>query len=58
MNEAPIQAVELVRSIRDEMYEEIKGLSAEELKLFLAREAGRSTTARQPLEPVADRPAA
>lgn len=39
MNETPIRAVEMVRRIRDEIYEEMKHLSCEELKEFLRREA-------------------
>lgn len=39
MSETPIRAVEMVRSIRDAIYEETKDLSREELKAFFAREA-------------------
>ncbi len=39
MKEAPIQAVEMVRAIRDELYEETKDLSRNELMAFFAREA-------------------
>lgn len=39
MGETPIRAVEMVRAIRDEIYEETKDLSREELKEFFAREA-------------------
>jgi hypothetical protein len=38
-----IRAVEMVRSIRDELYEEAKQFSAEELKAFIAREASKAT---------------
>jgi len=36
---APIRAVEMVRTIRDAIYEETKDLSREELKAYFAREA-------------------
>ena len=39
MEETPIRAVEMVRTIRDAIYEETKHLSREELKAFFAREA-------------------
>jgi hypothetical protein len=39
MNQIPIRAVEMVRTIRDAIYEETKHLSREELKGFFAREA-------------------
>jgi hypothetical protein len=39
MEETPIRAVEMVRAIRDAIYEETKDLSREELKEFFAREA-------------------
>ena len=39
MTETPIRAVEMVRAIRDAIYEETKDLSREELKAFFAREA-------------------
>jgi hypothetical protein len=57
MEEAPIKAVELVRSIRDEMYEEMKELSPEQLQAFIAREAQKAN-AYTPGVPTADRPAA
>jgi hypothetical protein len=37
--QSPIQAVEMVRTIRDAIYEETKHLSREELKDFFTREA-------------------
>ena len=40
-----IHAVELVRSIRDEIYEETKHLTPEEFKAFITREANRSPPA-------------
>ena len=39
MNPTPIRAIEMVRAIRDEVYEETKHLSREELKAYFAREA-------------------
>lgn len=39
MEQTPIRAVEMVRAIRDAMYEETKDLSREELKAFFNREA-------------------
>jgi hypothetical protein len=39
MKQTPIRAVEMVRAIRDTIYEETKHLSREELKAFFAREA-------------------
>lgn len=39
MNETPIRAVEMVREIRDKIYEETKHLSREELKEYFRREA-------------------
>lgn len=39
MTQTPIRAVEMVRTIRDAIYEETKDLSREELKEFFAREA-------------------
>jgi hypothetical protein len=46
MAETPIKAVELVRSIRDALYEEIKSLSPEELMAFIEHEAALSTFAQ------------
>jgi len=37
--ETPIRAVEMVRAIRDAIYEETKALAREELKAFFASEA-------------------
>ena len=39
MKQTPIRAVEMVRTIRDAIYEETKHLSREELKGFFVREA-------------------
>jgi hypothetical protein len=39
MKKTHIKAVEMVRTIRDAIYEETKSLSREELKKFFARES-------------------
>lgn len=39
MKQTPIRAVEMVRTIRDAIYEETKHLSREELKAYFARKA-------------------
>ncbi len=39
MEQTPIQAVEMLRSIQDAIYEETNDLSREELKAYFAREA-------------------
>ncbi|HEX3128643.1 MAG TPA: hypothetical protein VH394_15025 [Thermoanaerobaculia bacterium] len=39
MKKTHIKAVEMVRTIRDAIYEETKNLSREELKEFFARES-------------------
>lgn len=39
MKPTPIKSVELVREIRDAIYEETKALSREELKAYFEREA-------------------
>jgi len=39
MEQTPIRAIEMVRTIRDAIHEETKDLSREELKAFFAREA-------------------
>ncbi len=39
MEPESVQAVEMVRTIRDAIYEETKDLSREELKAYFAREA-------------------
>jgi hypothetical protein len=43
MGTSEIRAIEMVRSIRDELYRETKQLSAEDLKAFIAREASKAT---------------
>lgn len=58
MDEAPIKAVELVRGIRDEMYNEMKELSTEELQSFIAREARKATSAQSAAARSSARPAA
>jgi hypothetical protein len=47
MKQTPIRAVEMVRTIRDAIYEETKDLSREELKEFFAREAAAMREERQ-----------
>jgi hypothetical protein len=39
MEQTPTRAVEMVRTIRDAIYEETKNFSREELKQYFAREA-------------------
>lgn len=56
MKETEIRAVELVRSIRDQLYEETKSLSPEEMRAFIAREARRTTP--EPPERTSKQPAA
>jgi hypothetical protein len=60
MEENPLQAVEMVRAIRDAIYEETKDFSREELKEFIAREAAtlRREIAESQSERRPDRPAA
>jgi hypothetical protein len=52
MDETPIRAVEMVRAIRDAIYEETKDLSREELKAFFAREAAAMRKESQESGPV------
>ena len=42
MDETPIRAVELVRSIRDQLHEETKEMTPQEFKEFVTREAGKA----------------
>ena len=42
MDETPIRAVELVRSIRDQLHEETKEMTPEEFLEFVSREAGKA----------------
>lgn len=60
MEQKPIQAVEMVRGIRNAIYEETKDLSREELKAYFAREAAtlRREITESKLERCPDRPAA
>ena len=51
MKQTPIRAVEMVRTIRDAIYEETKHLSREELKAFFAREAAVMREASQQSHP-------
>ncbi len=39
MEQKPIQSIEMIRGIRDAIYEDTKDLSREELKAYFAREA-------------------
>ncbi len=58
MEPESIQAVEMVRGIRDAIYEETKDLSREELKAYFAREAAafrREVTESWPDERRSDR---
>jgi hypothetical protein len=45
MEKTEIRAVEMTREIRDEIYEETKGLSPEEFQAFIAREAQKAPAA-------------
>ncbi len=51
MKQTPIRAVEMVRAIRDAIYEETKHLSREELKGFFAREAAAMRQENPQLQP-------
>lgn len=42
MEKTEIKAVEMVREIRDRIYEETKGLSPEDFRAFIAREAKKA----------------
>ena len=42
MDETPISTVELVRSIRDQLYEETKEMTPDQFKEFVTREAGKA----------------
>jgi hypothetical protein len=46
MSTSAIRAVEMIRNIRNQLVEETQGLSAEEFKAFIAREAQK--VAEQP----------
>ena len=45
MDEKPIRAVEMVREIRDQLYEETKHMSPEEFASFVCQEANRALEA-------------
>ncbi|MBA2669130.1 MAG: hypothetical protein H0U67_02030 [Gemmatimonadetes bacterium] len=45
MEQKPIRTVEMMRAIRDRLYEETKNLSREEFKAFVAREGKIKRTA-------------
>jgi hypothetical protein len=47
MEQTPIRTVEMVRAIRDCIYEETRQLSREELKDFIARESGKISAAKK-----------
>ena len=51
MKQTPIRAVEMVRTIRDAIYDETKHLSREELKGYFAREAAAMRQESQPSQP-------
>jgi len=53
-----IHAVEMVRAIRDQLYEETKLLTPEELRAFIAREAGKVVSADEEGGDPSTRPAA
>lgn len=42
MEEATIQAIEMVRSIRDQLYEETRLMTPEEFREFVTRESEKS----------------
>ncbi len=56
MSKTEIRAIELVRSIRDQLFEETQQLSPDEYRAFIAREAARVT--QQPHQQRPRRPAA
>jgi hypothetical protein len=43
-----IKAVEMVRSIRDQIFKETRHMTPEELKAYIAREAAKSGTTAGP----------
>jgi hypothetical protein len=45
MDETPIRAVEMVRSIRDQLHEETRTMTPEEFREFVTREAGKALQA-------------
>lgn len=58
MDKTEIRAVELVRSIRAQIYEETKGFSAEEFKEFIRCEAAKTVQGSGPGEHPSGRSAA
>jgi hypothetical protein len=58
MSKTNIRAVEMVRSIRDQIYEETKQLSPEEFIAFIARESARASRETESGRPSSGRPAA
>ena len=58
METTAIHAVEMVRAIRDRMYEQTKDLSPEEFLAFIEREAAKATRTDAVSEPSSERPAA
>jgi hypothetical protein len=54
MDEAPIRTIEMVRSIRDQLFEETRRMTPEEFKEFVTRESEKAlqpsarTNGRQP----------
>ena len=59
MSKTNIRAVEMVRSIRDQIYEETKQLSPEEFMAFIARESAKSAPGTtEPGKSSSGRPAA
>lgn len=58
MEETPIRAVDMVRAIRDRMYEQTRDMTPEEYLDFIAREAARTKTSGRSDQPTADRTAA
>lgn len=58
MDETPIRAVELTRSIRDQMYEETKDMSPDEFIAFITREAAKAQPALAGTRETEDHPGA
>jgi hypothetical protein len=57
MKQTPIRAVEMVRTIRDEIYEETKRLSPQELREFYDGEAAAMRQEQKGPTPHTPRPA-
>ena len=51
MDENPIRTVEMVREIRDRLYEETKDLSREEFRAFILRESAGSDRVNERTRP-------